>query len=364
MTTDAKKPVVIVTGASGLIGFALCELLAREYTVVAFDREGAPHPPESVEWETVDFGSDRSVRKAVEAVGRRQGRDIASVVHLAAYYDFAGGDSPLYEEITVNGTARLLDALRDFRLGQFLFSSTMLVHAPGGLGNRIDEDWPLQARWAYPGSKIRTEKLLREGHGDIPLVLMRIAGVYTDDCLSIPIARQIQRIYEKSFTSEVFPGDSACGQSFVHLDDLLDALMAAVRRRADLPREFPVLIGEPVTLGYEELQTDLGRLIHGRPWPTRRIPKAVAKAGAWMQDKTPFLHDPFIKPWMIDLADDHYALNIGRARAVLGWSPKRALRETLPLMTAALQKDAEGWYRRNELGPAPADAQVPAGEAG
>jgi nucleoside-diphosphate-sugar epimerase len=33
---------VIVTGSSGLIGSALCRQLAGSYTVVGFDRPGAP----------------------------------------------------------------------------------------------------------------------------------------------------------------------------------------------------------------------------------------------------------------------------------------------------------------------------------
>jgi len=59
--------------------------------------------------------------------------------------------------------------------------------------------------------------------------------------------------------------------------------------------------------------------------------------------------DPFIKPWMIDRANDHYALDITRARTLLGWEPKRSLRATLPKMIAALKLDPLGWYRENKL---------------
>jgi hypothetical protein len=41
------------------------------------------------------------------------------------------------------------------------------------------------------------------------------------------------------------------------------------------------LLAEPDVMSYEELQDQLGRLIHGREWPTIRIPKPVDKAGAW-----------------------------------------------------------------------------------
>jgi hypothetical protein len=64
--------------------------------------------------------------------------------------------------------------------------------------------------------------------------------------------------------------------------------------------------------------------------------------------------DPFIRPWMIDRANDHYALDITRARTLLGWEPKRSLRETIPKMIAALKADPVAWYRENDL-EAPAD---------
>jgi hypothetical protein len=54
---------------------------------------------------------------------------------------------------------------------------------------------------------------------------------------------------------------------------------------------------------------------------------------------------------MIDRANDHYALDISRARTLLGWEPTRTLRATLPKMVAALKADPIGWYRENKLEP-------------
>src|SRR5690606_32336111 len=117
-------------------------------------------------------------------------------------------------------------------------------------------------------------------HGGIPVAMLRIAGVYDDACHSIPIAHQIQRIYERRLTSRVFPGDTSRGQAFVHLDDLVEAVRLALLRREALPNESVFLIGEDQTLSYDEMQHTLAWLIHGeQQWETRRIPKAVAKAG-------------------------------------------------------------------------------------
>jgi nucleoside-diphosphate-sugar epimerase len=127
-----------------------------------------------------------------------------------------------------------------------------------------------------------------------------------------------------------------------------------VARRRSVDPEIVLLIGEHDPISYDELQRTFARLIHGESdWETTTIPKALAKTGAWVQDKVPGVEEPFIKPWMIDLADGHYALDIGRAAAVLGWTPKRDLRRTLPLMVNALRADPAAWYASHDLGDAP-----------
>lgn len=346
-----REEVIIVTGSSGRLGSASIKELATRFRVVGFDRDGDPHPPPEAECVCVDITSEESIAAGMERVREGYGTQIASVVHFAAYYDFSGDPSPKYEEVTVRGTERLLLALQPFEVGQFIFSSTMLVHAPCEPGERIDEDWPLEPKWDYPKSKVATEKIISQRRGSIKTVNLRIAGVYDDECHSIPLANQIQRIYERQLTSRVYPGEPSRGQAFVHLDDVVDAICRCIDRREKLPPESVYLIGEPETLGYAELQSEFGRLIHNEPWETKVIPKFVAKTGAWLQDNMPLVEEPFIKPWMVDLADDHYALDISLARDQLGWHPRRSLRDSLPKMVAALKRDPLAWYENNGLNP-------------
>ncbi len=358
---DPARDVVIVTGSSGLIGSATAAVLSEHFAVVGFDRGGPPHPPPPVDCVSVDITSDDGVRQGMDHVRARYGSRIASVVHLAAYYDFSGAPSPQYDMVTVRGTERLLHALRGLTVEQFVFSSTMLVHAPCEPGQRIAEDWPIDPRWPYPESKVKTERLIEAERGPIPAVLLRIAGVYDDRCHSIPLSHQIQRIYERSVTSHVFPGHLAHGQSFLHLRDLVDGIVRLIDRRLVLPPVLPLLVGESDAVSYDELQHTLGRLIHREEWDTREIPKALARAGAWVQDSIPGVEDPFIKPWMIDFADDHYALDLTRARTLLEWEPRRSLRDTLPKMVEALKADPVKWYREHKLS-APRSGQEPSPE--
>ena len=123
-----EKLPVIVTGSSGLIGSAVIKALTSHYAMIGFDRAGPPYPPTEAECISVDITDSESIRRGMERVRYAYGERIASVIHLAAYYDFSGEPSPLYEALTLHGTERLLQALKGFHVEQFLFSSTMLVH--------------------------------------------------------------------------------------------------------------------------------------------------------------------------------------------------------------------------------------------
>ncbi|MEW5916549.1 MAG: NAD(P)-dependent oxidoreductase [Gemmatimonadota bacterium] len=346
----AQRDIVIITGSSGLIGSAAVRRLAKQSIVVGLDREGDPNPPIEAECVCVDVASDESVKTALARVRYAYGEHIASVIHLAAYYKFSGEPSPKYESITVRGSERLLRALHDFHVEQFVFSSTMLVHAPSAPGRPITEDSPLEPKWEYPRSKVAAERAIRAKQRGIPAVVLRIAGVYDNWCHSPPIAHHIQRIYERQATSHVFPGDADRGRkAFIHLDDLLDALELLVRQRAELPRKLTLLLGESEALSFAELQESIGALVHGEEWATRQVPQPLAEAGAWVQDKLPGARESFIKPWMIPLADDDFELDVSRAAEVLGWEPRHRLRDELPRMIHHLKTDPERWYRENKL---------------
>jgi hypothetical protein len=92
------------------------------------------------------------------------------------------------------------------------------------------------------------------------------------------------------------------------------------------------LIAEPEVVSYGDVQERLGELIDGEEWPTIRIPKTVAKAGAWAKEKLAGDEGTFIKPWRVHVSDAHYPVAIERARQRLDWAPKPRLRQTLDEM--------------------------------
>ena len=343
-----EKEIILITGANGRIGFKAAEYFSNQFRIVGFDVFLAGHLPD-VEFVVVDLASEESVKEGLDHVQKNYGKKIASVIHLAAYYSFSSQHSPLYDRITVGGTERMLKGLQEFEVEQFIFSSTMLVHKPTRPGVKINENSPVEARWDYPLSKVKTEEVIRKERGKIPAVNLRIAGVYDDRCHSIPLSNQMQRIIENQFEAHVFAGDVTHGASFVHMDDLIEAVGLCVQKRKTLPPELTLLIGEDVTFSYDQLQRMMQRQIHGKEWKTWSIPKPIAKVGAWIQDHLPFMKKGFIKPWMIEIADDHYELDISLAKKELGWQPKHRVDQVIPKWVQELEKDPVEWYDENKL---------------
>lgn len=112
--SNNSSEVVIVTGSSGLIGTQIIKRLSKKFNVVGLDRDGNPHPPIEAECVCFDITSEESIKRAMERVSYAYGEKIASVIHLAAYYDFSGKPSSLYEEVTVKGTEKFVKVLQDF----------------------------------------------------------------------------------------------------------------------------------------------------------------------------------------------------------------------------------------------------------
>lgn len=349
---------IVITGAAGFLGAALAEALGKRFRLIGLDLFEPKEPAAGMSFIEIDFSSDESVSAAWREAHERANGKIAAVIHLAAYYDLTGEPNPKYEQVTVEGTRRLLHALRQSEVDRFIFSSTMLVHAPCEPGEKIDEAWPIAPRWPYPESKAKTERLILEERGDTPVAILRFAGVYDEQCRAAFLAQQIMRINERLPTGILFAGDPSHGQPYLHLADMVDAVVRVVDRRRELPADTVLLLGETETPSYRELQARLGLLIHGVEWTTLALPKTIAAAGAWVQDEV-LREDMFIKPWMIEIADDHYELDIDRARRLLGWTPRYKLLDTLPAMITLLKADPTDWYAINKLEPATVAASEP-----
>lgn len=354
---ENSKPVVLITGAGGNIGRSLSAALQRGgYKVVGLDRKTSPDLDFPIL--ACDFASEDSLRLALREAKDQVGSKLASVIHLVAYFDFTNDDHPLYRTVNVEGSVALLRALQAFQVEQFIYASTMLVHAPCRPGERIDESQPIAPGWAYPRSKAAAEEAIARERGSIPLAVLRLAGLYDRRSMVPTLAQQFAGVYERRMDSYFYPGDTNTGQAMLHRDDMLDAFLRCISARKSLPEASAFLIGEADAVGYDALQDRLARLMHGvADWPTRSVPKPLAAAGVWVQGALePVVPDviddgraPFVRPFMVQMADHHYALDTRAAERAFDWTPKHRLREELPGMVQELQADPVGWYERHDL---------------
>jgi uncharacterized membrane protein len=167
-----RKPLVIITGSSGLIGSGLAPALGDRFEVVGLDLKCTGSTGVCIE---TDLTPEASLGAALDRIERKQGTRIASVIHLAAYFDLSGEPHPLYEKLNVGGTRHLLRALRRrFEVEQFLYASSLLVHAPTRPGIPITESSPMEAKWAYPQSKIAGE----EAVGAERIITSEVSGAW------------------------------------------------------------------------------------------------------------------------------------------------------------------------------------------
>ena len=344
-----NKPKILLTGAYGRIGRRILDRFSDFFFMIPTDNEPAEKANEE-NYFKMDITNEESVANALKETKEKYGGKLASVIHLAAYYSFGDQDWKKYQKITIEGTERLLRHLKkNFEVEQFVFSSTQLVYKPCQLGEKIKEDSPLRAKWEYPQSKVITENILFDKNENIPLVILHIAGCYDEECNCIPISQQINRIYKRSYQRYLFPGNVLHGSPYMHFDDLVEAIFKVVQKRKELPFETILILGEPKTYSYDAIQRRLGQLILNEEFKTYEIPKFIAKAGSWIENHLPFYPKPFTQPWMIDIADDHYELDISHAKSLIGWEPKWNVYDTLPLMVEDLKRDPVDWFKRHKI---------------
>lgn len=355
---------MVVTGAAGEVGRSVAAALKERYRVVGLDVPGACSDLSLI---PIDLTADISVTRALDQLRDTCGAHLAGVVHLAEHRDLGGADDPRYRTLNVDGTRRLLDRLQRFRVDRFVLASTMFVERPGSPGAAIDEDRPLGPHGAYSTSKAAAEQTVRERHRAILYAILRVAWLYDDETVPPPLAHRIAHIRERTLASHLHAGDPAVRQAALHRDDLADAIVKLVDRRAALPDDLVLLLGEPDPPSVADLQDAIGEALHGQQWRTLRVPAPAVTAAEWIENNVrshlaKALGDVERPPPLrtTGVADDDYALDFGRAATLLDWTPRRRLKATLPTALRSLKRDPQAWYAANGL-PWPGAGDTPAG---
>ncbi len=149
-----RKPVVLVTGASGFIGRHLGQALVRKGWLV----RRVVRKPQGTDGEVVveSIGPDTDWRAALEGV--------EAVVHLAARVHHRREEhaARLYQDVNTAGTLHLARCAASVGVRQFIFISTVLVHGRSNDGKApFSEDDVPTPRGLYGTSKAAAEAGLR-----------------------------------------------------------------------------------------------------------------------------------------------------------------------------------------------------------
>ena len=254
---------VLVTGASGFIGEALCRRLVADGEDVSALVRRAGSEPDGTRPHVGDLADEASLRAAVE-----QARPDC-VMHLAAEIA-SQRDARKVLEVNVRGTERLLEAIAaaDGKLAQaaprIVFASTVVTgDAAGGL---LTEGDPLPVSTPYGRSKQEGERLVL-GSG-LHTAIVRPSHVYgPGGWYANELIKQL-----RSPGRLAVVGSGANLWDVVHVDDVVEALVLAARK-APAGAVYHVADDEPITF-YDFMALTARELGLGRP---RRVPAWLAQ---------------------------------------------------------------------------------------
>jgi UDP-glucose 4-epimerase len=325
---------VAVTGASGNLGTALLRRLTAPGSGVAEVRGLARRQPpdvapySGVRWHLTDLGGPRSEATLAEFMD-----GVDAVVHLA--WALQPGRQPEdLRRVNVEGTRRVMRAAGVAGVSHVVHMSSIGAYAAGAVGQRVTEDWPTTGipSAQYSRDKSEAERVVGEvtvGHPDMTVSVVRPTLVLQPDAGS-----EIGRYFLGPLVygaARLLPGPVVrllplplprVAVSFVHADDVADAVVRMLDRRVPGPFN---LAAEPL-MDADALARALG---------TVRVPVPVLAVRTAVQAAFTARLLP-TEPGWVDIGTGVPALNTTRARRLLDWAPVHRGDEVLRDFVAAL----------------------------
>ncbi len=308
---------VLITGATGFIGRALCVSMRnkgwRVRGIARSDgkRSALPTGVEPVCVEMIGPETDWS--------GNLHNLD--AVVHLAAsvhVLDHASNDSRQdYFTVNTSGTERLAQQAAMFGVSRFIYISTVKVHGMGEMRPYTERDIPAP-KDPYSVSKWEAEKALRrvEAETGLPVVILRPPLVYGPE-----VRANFLRLMKWVVMGLPMPfGSIRNRRSMIYLGSLTDAIVSAIDCPASAGETFLISDGQDLSTPQliRILAAQMGKKQFLLPCPPAFLRTLGRIAG---------------KSKEIDRLTGSLFIDCSKIRRVLDWKPpfsvEEGLRETV-----------------------------------
>ncbi len=289
---------ILVTGGAGYIGSHTCKALRQAgFTPVAYDNLDRGNR-EAVKWGELEIGDITDGPRLREVFAKHRP---AACVHFAAlaYVGESTENPAAYYRNNVGGTATLLDAMHERGIRKMVFSSSCVVY---GIPKTtpITEDSPQGPINPYGATKMICERMLREcapafGLNFVALRYFNAAGADPDgeigechvpETHAIPLLLDAAAGATKAFTifGDDYPTvDGTCVRDYIHVTDLADAHVRAVRGLLDDGESAAFNVGTGRGWSVREL-VDTARKVTGRDIPVQIGPRRAGDPPALVAD--------------------------------------------------------------------------------
>jgi len=321
---------VLVTGGAGFIGSNLVRFLRRErpeWTVVNLDKLTYAGNAESVADLRQDPGhvfvrGDIANAELVEHLIRQHAVD--AILNLAAesHVDRSILGPGIFVETNVSGTQVLLEAARQAGVKRFLQISTDEVYGSLGASGKFNEASPPRPSSPYSASKAAADLLvLAHGHTfGLDVVVTRCSNNYgpyqfPEKLIPLMIANALEGRRLPVY------GDGMQVRDWIHVEDHCRALLVALENGRG---------GEIYNIGSDN------------EWPNIQI---VGRLLEILQKPRDLIEHVKDRPGH----DRRYAIDAGKARAELGWSPGIPFPDGLK-STVEWYLQNRGWWERVRTG--------------
>lgn len=324
---------LLVTGASGFVGFHLLEKAAA----AGFEIHAAVRKSSNIE-EITPFVSKfvyPNFEDSTSLLHLFQEEKYDYVIHAAAMTKAKSAQAMFH--VNVKYTELLLEAAfqADVPPKRFVFVSSLAALGPIGYADGfLKDDSPYHPVTVYGRSKQAAEQMIKQRFADKPISIVRPTAVYG------PREKDLFILFDTMNKGlDVYIGKNPQKLSFIYVQDLVNGLLKACVNPQTGLTAFNITDGN-VYSRYAMAEI-FKRTLNKKPLRVHvcySFVKQIAKISEWLYKSSP--KTPVLYPERLnELTAENWSCDISAAKQSLGFSPQYDLDSGL--------KESLLWYKRN-----------------